>query len=237
MKKIILALAVLLGITSCNIERDPSIVVQEMMNIENNLLVNDLGVKYFVNDQSMAADILKQQRVFLTGTAVPSEVANYDYVLNPFEWYSVSVQECALLSSAEDPDETWGTSPAELTHVWFQSGYINALITVSYDSDEDYDGEVNLVFDDTRSTDSHLYFIVKNKQEGRTWEDEDLYPEKVVFGGQFYSFPYTQCYDQAFKGEQSITIEWEWFTPSLYDGELPYRTVTAKQGNYIITVK
>ena len=93
------------------------------------------------------------------------------------------------------------------------------------------------MFDDTRSSDSKLYFILKNKQEGKTWEDEDLAPNKVAFGGQFFSFPYTQYYDPAFKGEQSVQIEWEWFTPSPYDGELPYRTVTAKQGNYTITVK
>ncbi|MBO7118667.1 MAG: hypothetical protein J6V81_08350 [Bacteroidales bacterium] len=237
MKKIILALAVLLGISSCKIERDLSIVVQEMMNIENGLLVNDLGVKYSISDMSMASEILKQQRVFITGTAVQSDVAGYDYSLKPYEWYGVIIQECAMMSSAEDPDETWGTSPAELTHVWFQSGYINALVTVSFDSEEEYDGEVNMVFDDTRSSDSHLYFILKNKQEGKTWEDEDLTADKVAFGGQFYSFPYTQCYDQAFKGEQAVTIEWEWFKPGPYEGELPYRTVTDQQGNYTITVK
>ena len=236
MKKLIIALAALVSLASCEIERDPSIVVQEMMNIQNGLLVNAYGVKYSIMGQDMASDIMANQRVFLTGTATPSSVAGYDYVLTPYEWYSVTVQDCVTVGSVPDVDEAYGTSPVDLTHVWFEGGYINALVTVSYDADEDFQGDINMVFDDTKSTDRALYFLLRNKQTGRTWEDPTLTSDKVVFGAQFYSFPYTQYYDSQFKGEQTVYMGWSWFNPSPYDGELPYRTITDKQSNYIINV-
>jgi len=236
MKKLILAFAALLCLASCEIKRDPSIVVQEMMNIQNGLLVNDLGVKYSITGQESAAEILTLPRVFLTGTATPSGTAGYDYDLEPYEWYSVTIQDCVTVSSVPDVDEAFGTSPASLTHVWFEGGYVNALVTVSYDKDEDFQGEVNLVFDDTRSSDRELYFMLKNKQTGKTWEDPELSSLNVIFGAQFYSFPYTQFYDSQFHGEQAIYLSWRWFNPNDYDGELPYRTVSDRQGSYFINV-
>lgn len=237
MKKIIFALAALVCLASCEIERDPSIVIQEMMNSQNGLLVNDLGVKYSITGQENAAEILALTRVFLTGTATPSETAGYDYDLKPYEWYGVDIKDCVTLSTVEDVDETLGTAPVCLNHVWVEGGYINALVTVSYDADQDYDGEVNLVFDDSRSSDSSLYFILKHKQEGRNWEDPELTSDKAYFGTQFFSFRYSQCYDPSFKGEQSYNLEWRWFDSTGYDGELPYRTVSDKQGNFTITVQ
>lgn len=237
MKKFIIALAALLGLASCKIDRDLSVVVQEMMTVQNGILINDLGVKYFLATQEGTEDILQQQRVFLTGLAEPADAAGYDYLLRPYEWYSVIVKDCVALSSAEDSDQAWGTAPAQVSHVWFQGGYINVLVTVSYDSDETFDGEVNMVYNDSRSSDSELYFILKNKQTGKTWEDSELSPDKVVFGAQFYSFPYTQYYSAGYKGEQNITIDWRWFDPNPYSEEIPYRTVSSKQGIYSINVQ
>ena len=238
MKKLLFALAVLLGLASCKIDRDPSFVVQEMMTAQDGLLVNDLGVKYSIEGQDKASEILALQRVFLTGTAVPSGNSSYDYYLTPYEWYGVNVKDCVTLSAIEDIDDSMGTSPAELTHGWFQGGYVNALVTVSFDSDEDFHGEVNLVFDDARSNGADkLYFILKNKQTGKTWADEDLSQDKVAFGYQFYSFPYSQYVDSNFKGEQTFNMEWLWFDSSPYDNEIPYRTTSVKQGTYIVTVQ
>ena len=227
-----------MGLASCKIDRDPSIIVQEMMNVQNGLLVNDLGVKYSITGSAMAIDILSYDRVFVSGSAVPSTVAGYDYTLDPYEWYSVTIQDCVTLSSVEDADEAFGTSPINLSHVWFQGGYVNALVTVSYSDEEDFNGEINLVFDDSRSNGADkMYFLLKNKQEGKTWADEDLSATDAVFGSQFISFPYTQFVDPGFKGEQSFYMEWLWFVPSDYDGELPYRTTKDMQGRYIVNVQ
>ena len=239
MKKLFIALAVVLGLASCKIDRDLSFVVQEMMNVRSGLLVNDAGVKYSIQDQQTAGEILSQQRLFITGTAEPSEVSGYDYKLTPYEWYGVILQDCVTLSSVEDVDGALGTSPVELSHVWFDGGYVNALTTVSFDLDTEDETEfnINLVFDDERSTSNELYFILKNKQIGKTWEDEDLSSEKVVFGSQFMSFPFEQYIDSGFHGELTIHVEWVWFDSSPVEGELPYKTVSAKQGNYTYTVK
>ena len=237
MKKIIIALAVLLGLASCKIERDLSVVVQEMMNSQSGLLVNDLGVKYSIKDQSDARDILKHQRVFLTGLAEPSESGTYDYTLDPYEWFAVTVQDCVKKSTVEDIDATLGTSPADVSHAWIQAPYINVLSTVSFDSDNDsFDGELNLMFDDERSTQTDLYFVLKNKQAGKTWEDETLSPEKVAFGAIFLSFPFDQYIAPGFKGDINVTIDWRWFDPNPIDESLPYRSVSDKQGKYTVTI-
>ena len=238
MKKLIFALAIVLGLASCKVERDLSFVVQEMMNVQSGLLINDAGVKYSIQDQESAREILSQQRVFMTGTAEPSETSGYDYKLAPYEWYGVKVKDCVTLSTVEDVDETLGTAPVELTHVWYDGGYVNLLATVSFDADEEDEAEfeINLVFDDERSTSDELYFILKNKQTGRTWEDETLSSDKVIFGSQFMSFPYTQYLEPGFHGSLTIYTEWVWFDPSPVEGELPYKTTSAKQGNYTITV-
>ena len=237
MKRLFFALAVMLGLASCKIDRDPSFVVQEMMNIQNGLLVNDEGVKFSIAGQAMASDILAQDRVFITGTATRSEIAGYDYLLEPVEWFDVTVQDCIVLSTVESPDDSLGVSPVSLSHVWFQGGYVNALVTVSFDTNEDFHGKVNLVYDDTRSNGSnYLCFLLKNKQTGKTWEDEDLSEQEVVFGSQFFSFPYPQGYDSSFKGEQTIFIEWRWYDASPYGDELPLRTVSSKEGSFVINV-
>ena len=95
----------------------------------------------------------------------------------------------------------------------------------------------NLMFDDERSHSRNLYFVLKNKQTGLTWEDEELGTSDVGFAYQYMSFPYTQYLDPEFKGEVTFHLEWEWFDPSTYTGELPYRTVSAKQGNYIVNIQ
>jgi hypothetical protein len=237
MKKFIFALAALLGLASCNIERDLSFVVQEMMNIQGGMLVNDLGVRYSVSAKD-ASDIFTNQRVFMTGTAEPAEASGYDYVLTPYEWYGVLVKDCVKLSTVEDVDETLGTCPVSLDHVWFQGGFINALTTVSFDMDEeDKPIEVNMLFDDVRSTGNDLYFILKNKQGGRTWEDDTLSPEKVIFGGQFLSFRYEDYVQPGFKGELAFHLEWKWFDANPYSDEYPYRTVTVRQEYFTITVE
>ena len=239
MKKIIAALAVLLGLVSCQVEKDLSIIVQEMMSVQSGLLVNDLGVKYSIKDQSMASKILAKERVFLSGTAVPSETSGYDYLLTPYDWYEVIIKDCVKRSTVEDVDETLGTSPAGISHAWTEGNYVNLLASISYDAtadDDDWGCEINLMFDDERSDSRNLYFVLKNKQTGLTWEDEELDLSEVGFAYQYLSFPYTQYLEPGFKGELTFHLEWEWFDPSPYTGEVPYRTVSAKQGNYTISI-
>lgn len=240
MKKIIIALAVLLGLASCNIERDYSVIVQEMMNVQSGLLVNDMGVKYSIKNQDMASKILAHQRVFVTGKAEEADAPGYDYLLSPDDWYGVLVKDCVKRSTIEDIPGTLGSSPIGISYVWSEGGYVNILATVSYDSTadpEDWDCEINLMFDDVRSDSQNLYFVLKNKQTGLTWEDDELNLSDVAFGVQYLSFPYQQYMEPGFKGELSFHLEWEWFDPSPYTGEAPYRTVSAKQGTYTIYVQ
>ena len=235
MKKIIIALALLLSLAACNIEHDQSIEVQEMMSIQSGLLVNDLGIKYYVAKPQEAGDLLSEQRVFMYGTAVPSEVSGYEYVLTPYEWYSVMIKDCVKKSTVEDVDETLGTSPVCLNNVWVQGDYLNALTTISYDStEENASFVVNMMLDDERSDENTLYFVLKNKQTGKTWEDEELSSDDVVFGSQFMSFPIKPLLAPGFKGNLEIYFEWDWFVPGAYEGSIPTRTVTNKQWNIAI---
>ena len=238
MKKLLFALAILLGLASCNIERDLTITVQEMMSIQSGLLVNDLGVKYFVERPQEAGNLLSEQRVFMCGTAVQAEASGYDYVLTPQEWYSVAIKDIVKKSDVEDVDETLGTSPVSLNNVWYQGGYLNTLTTVSYDSkEENREQVINLMLDDERSNEYTLYFVLKNKQTGRTWEDDELDSDDAVFGAQFMSFPLEPYLAPGFKGELNLYFEWEWFIPGTYEGSLPTRTITDKQWNIAIAIQ
>lgn len=238
MKKILLALSLVMGLVSCDLDKDIPVIIQEMMNIDNDLLVNDSGVKYSIKDPAMSSKILSQRRVFMAGTAVKSETAGYDFLLSPYDWYGVAIQNCVTLSTVQDVEETLGSDPVGINQVWSGGGYINALTIVSYEyGDENFSCAINMVFDDTRSTDTDLYFILKNKQVGKNWSDDDLDMYEVEFGSQYFSFPYEQYLKPGFKGDVTFHIEWEWFDPSPYTGEVPYRTVSAQQGTYTITVK
>lgn len=237
MKKIIAMVAGLLCLTGCLKNSEDLVLINEIMNVQGAILINDAGVKYGVADTKIMSNFQSAKRVYIIGQIEPAPAgSNYDYKLYIEEFLAVAVQDCVKLSTVED-QSALGIDPANFYNLWIDGGYINAMITFSYDQHLGYDGVANLVFDDTRSTAQDLYFILKNNQKGKSWIDEEIVPSNLTYGGTFFSFPYLTLLDSAYKGQVNLHFEWTWFQMDPENKEIPLHTTEARSEILTINVE
>ena len=236
MKKFIAVLASLLCLAGCNKQGADWVTISEIVNVQGPVLINDAGVRYSVSNSSMLAQIQQLQRVYVTGQIEPASSAQYDYILYLNEFVAVDVLECVKQSEATE-ETGLGDDPANLAACWIDGGYINAIVTFSFRSSTGYLGLLNLVYDDQRSTQDHLYFTVSNNQDGKTWENMEVSEADLAFGSAVYSFPYTSLLDPAFKGTVNFHFEWKWFQKNDNNLSVPLRTTEPRSETLSIKIE
>ena len=236
MKKIIAMLAGVLCLAGCLKDSPDMVAINEIVTVKGGILINDAGVRYGVADTKIFSNFQSDQRLFITGQIEPaSGDAKYDYKLYIEEYVAVSVQDCLKLSTVED-ESTLGIDPANLYSCWIDGGFINAVITFSYDKYKDFDGVINLVFDDVRSTPEDIYLIVKNNQKGKSWLDEELIAANLVYGAGIFSFPLNTVLDPDYKGQVRLHFDWTWFQTDPEDKTIPLRTTESRSETITINV-
>lgn len=223
MKRFLTLLALVLSITACNKINADLTTINEIVNVQNGLLVNDAGVRYNVSDHDIMSQLMSQQRVFIIGQIEPDSNPSYDYKLYLMQYIGVNVKDC-IKSSEITEDDKLGHDPLHLSTCWLDGGYINASLVFSFNTFMGYQGTANIVFDETRSTSQDLYFVFRNNQDGKTWEDESLTPSELEFGSGIYSFKYTPLLDPSYKGDINFHFEWVWFQKDPSNENIPLRT-------------
>ena len=237
MKKIIAMIAGLLCLTGCLKNSEDLVLVNEIMNVQGAYLINDAGVKYAVADTKIMSNFQSAKRVYVIGQIEPASAGdNYDYKLYIEEFVAVAVQDCLKKSTVEDP-AALGIDPANTYSLWIDGGYINSMVTFSYDQHLGYDGVVNLVFDDQNSTAQDLYFVLKNNQKEESWIDENMNPNNLTYGGTFFSFPYLTLLDSSYKGQVNLHFEWTWFQSDPANKEIPLHTTEVRSEILTINVE
>ena len=209
MKRLALILTAVLCLVACG-EMDKSYFpVNEMVSIVNGSIVNDNGVKYRATNIDIT-EMSKHERVLVEGRAcLPEDPdAPYDYELEISGYYEVTIQDAVKASASE---EGWGDSPIMVNKAWFANGYLNILVAVSYQKGTGYKGEINLVYDDVSSTKDNIIFNIVNKQEGKTWANEEMTEGDIEFGMTYYSFKYLDLLPADAKGDITATLNWIWF--------------------------
>lgn len=233
MKRILALLALVLCITACNKNNADLITINEIVNVQNGLLVNDAGVRYSLTDHDMLSQLMSLKRVFIIGQIEPVSNQSYDYKLYLMQFIGVNVKDCVKSSEITDDDKL-GHDPVHLSTCWLDGGYINASLAFSYNTYNGYQGVANIVFDQTRSTAKDLYFILRNNQEGKTWENESLSPGELEFGTGIYSFEYTPLLDPSYKGDINFHFEWVWFQADPANENVPLRTTEPRSETFTL---
>lgn len=227
MRKIAFLMAALFCLVSC-ISEGPRYNVSEMVSIDGSKITNDAGIRYRITNINKVSEMLKHERAYVIGQASsPDEAGDYDYDLNVDACFSVNVKDAVAASASE---EGYGKSPVSVQSAWLANSYFNMLLAVSYEKATGYKGEMNLVFDDVKSTTSDLYFKIQNKQEGKTWEDETLTAADIEFGQEYFSFRYLDLLPEGTKGNVTVHISWVWFDNNNYDpdAKIPLHSVSEK---------
>ena len=86
----------------------------------------------------------------------------------------------------------------------------------------------------TRHAAKDLYFILRNNQEGKTWENESLSPGELEFGTGIYSFEYTPLLDPSYKGDINFHFEWVWFQADPANENVPLRTTEPRSETFTL---
>lgn len=237
MKRFAILLLSFLSFVSCMEFDEPLFYFNEMADVSGGCLVTDNGLKYKVTDGEMSANIASYSRVYVQGYATKSYEAGstYDYDVKIESMWQVAVKDLVKVSSIQtEEDDTYGDSPILMSQSWLSGGYLNFILIVSHRRTQNYMGSVSLLYDDTKSSSNELFFELRNKQEGDTWENPEMDESSTVFENLLLSVPIESLIPAGMSTDQlKLNVEYKWFDAQ--DGAiLPLHTTKVYSGTCTI---
>lgn len=118
--------------------------------------------------------------------------------------------------TSESSDEILGKDPIELGQGWISGGYFNIRYGITIKKSSTTVHDINLEFDDKRSNDKTLYFVLRHNGHSETLSNTEIETSKLQYTGGYASFPIKSLIPEgtleAGKNSIKIVMEWEWYT-------------------------
>ena len=200
--------------SACNTEGSlPLGITQEMMTASKGKLITDSGITFNLTNSSSTFD-LTHGRYWATCEIMDMKSeTEYDVRLTALE-PAISPD---ILVLSQIPEGKLGTDPICIHEdFWLSGNYINMRNSHFCLPDSDGTHAVNLVFDDIRSHDDSLFFILSHNSHGEKPDNPEYKDKTFVLTSYFTSVSFKD-YIPAGSSKFIVTLDWKWYTNAEYE--------------------
>lgn len=195
--------------------------------VAHDKLLTDKGLTYYIKDNDSGSMIPDSVTRVMISCDVMSKVEgrNDEYNIRLLDFMAAFTTDPLRAGTPEA--EAAGHDGINVSQAWVSGGYLNGYLTLALPNPNKEDHDINLVFDETRSSADTLFFEVRHNAHGECPENEenDLYI--FHFAGTYVSFPLEGILPK--EGKKPIVhVEWDWYDS---DGTSIVRNKSTHSGN------
>lgn len=230
MKRILTVVLAVLCLAACKKDDTLLNMLDSMGDVNSTTIYADNGVTFRVTKVICDGGFDAQERIAFSCNVL-RKVADHEYEIELLGWNRV-LRKDFLLSGNADPLVV-GDDPVKISRAWSSGIYLNMEIETTLIKGSDTKHYINLVLDESSSTEDTLHFTLRHNGYGESVRpDGDLGFDDVVFGRSYVSFPVQNLIPRG--GAMNVTVDWDWYVTQ--DGGYTLQTKTNTLSGHINSI-
>lgn len=212
MKKFLLALALPVLLAACNKMED--VLMYDDISfgeVVSGKIVTDAGNTYNVVESKLSDDSWKNAGRYIFDCDILTKVSDGNYNVRLHDFAPVKVVNA--LKSSEISAEARGNDGVLASQVWMSGPGANILVQYTAVKNSNMFHDINLVLDEERSKDKHLYFVLTHNGNGETFDNEEVSLDNLGIYSKYYTFDIRELV-KGLSGSYTLTFEYDWFISS-----------------------